>query len=440
MRGYYRHVRRRPPAPAAWPAVAFCAALVLAPGWARAQALPAPVAAAPLRVGLVDVSSGPAGHAAVAALRARLSTHAGVALPQDAARAALEDPLPLTGERVESAAERRATQLVRTARDAYSRFDYDGALERLRQAELALATAAPEPELWRRLVEIELFTGVVEADRGDAPRALEAFRVARRLDPARVALDPGSYRPKVVALYAQAGANPPPRDARLQVVTDPAGAEVFVDGRRAGVAPLAAALEAGPHFVAVVDEGDVPRLERPLLRAGQETRISLLLSRSPPEERARRARADLAAGRLDWDRGPAAIAASASLDLLVLVRDAPAEGTPEALSQAAIYDARAASLGAFMPAAPPEPVLVALGAALAARQQPAPPALASGPGGERDRSSAAAAPWYRTWWIAPPLLAVGAAVGLGTLWIIDRGRTTTYAINRWCFNNTCAPQ
>jgi hypothetical protein len=33
---------------------------------------------------------------------------------------------------------------------------------------------------------------------------------------------------------------------------------------------------------------------------------------------------------------------------------------------------------------------------------------------------------------------VGAAVGLGTLWIIDRERTTTYAFNRWCFNNTCA--
>jgi hypothetical protein len=59
--------------------------------------------------------------------------------------------------------------------------------------------------------------------------------------------------------------------------------------------------------------------------------------------------------------------------------------------------------------------------------------------GARERSSSAPPPWYRTWWIAPPLLAVGAAVGLGTLWIIDRERTTTYAFNRWCFNNTCAP-
>jgi hypothetical protein len=34
---------------------------------------------------------------------------------------------------------------------------------------------------------------------------------------------------------------------------------------------------------------------------------------------------------------------------------------------------------------------------------------------------------------------VGAATALGTLWIIDRERTTTYSLNRWCFGTTCAP-
>jgi hypothetical protein len=387
------------------------------------------------RVGLADVGPGGAAQPALAALRARLQTRADLTLPRDATRAALEAPLPAEGGDAGEAAPRlRATQLVRAARDAYSRFDYDGALERLRQAELALGTAHPSPELTSLLVDVNLLSGVVQADRGDAARALDAFRVARRLDPERKALDPGSYRPKVVALYTQAGTPVEGRKSRLAVVTDPAGAQVWIDGERAGVAPLSVSVDAGFHYVAAVAEGSAPRLEKPLLRAGEDTRQSLLLARLPPEERARQTRADLAAGRVGWEHGAAALAASASLDLLVLVRVTEGGG-PEA----AVFDARAGGLGAWMAAQPVEPVLVALSGKIVA----APP-----PGGgaplvaERaaDRSPAAATPWYRSWWVVPPLLAVGAAAALGTLWIIDRERTTTYSINRWCFDRTCSPE
>ncbi|HEX4405527.1 MAG TPA: PEGA domain-containing protein [Polyangia bacterium] len=386
---------------------------------------------ASVRVGLADVATSAEGHAAVAALRARLETRPGISLPHDAARAALEEPLggQAQGDAGEGATRPRAAQLVRAARDAYSRFDYDGALERLRQAELALATAPPEPDVVRLLVDINLLVGVVQADRGDAPRALEAFRVAQRLDPARKALDPGSYRPRVVALYAQAAAAPEPRHARLDVVTDPPGAVVWIDGRRAGTSPLSSSLEIGLHYVAAVAEGSAPRLEKPLLRAGEDTRLSMLLSRSSPEDRARQTRVELLGGRLGWDRGPAALAAAASLDLLVIVRD-----VPDARSVAAIYDARSGELGPWRPAAPAESVLVALATALT------PPVRASlvTNGATGEPSPVTATPWYRSWWLAPPLIAVGAAVGLGALWIYDRERTTTYAINRWCFNATCS--
>jgi hypothetical protein len=430
MRGYYRHVRRR-----LLGLAVSCALTALTPV-ARAQTTP-------VRLGLADVAAGAEGHAAVPALRARLEGRAGLVLPRDAARAALEEPLSEGGAAGELVTRPRATQLERAARDAYSRFDYDGALERLRQAELALATAPPVPDITRLLVDINLLVGVIEADKGDTPRALDAFRLAQRLEPARKALDPGSYRPRVVALYAQAASSPEARRARLAVVTDPAGAEVWIDGRRAGTAPLAATLEVGAHYVAALAEGSAPRLEKPLLRAGEDTRLSLLLSRSPPEERARQARADLLEGRLGWERGPAVLATSASLDLLVVVRDARrGDGAPEGNgpAEAAIYDARAGTLGAWMPAQPVEPLLVALGAALAGSSSPAKPPVASvAAGKEHDRAPPASTPWYRSWWLAPPLLAVGAAVGLGTLWIIDRERTTTYALNRWCFNNTCSP-
>src|SRR4051794_5736190 len=174
MRGYYRHVRRR------FPLAVSCVLAVL-PGAARAQT-------SPVRLGLADVSTVTGGHAAVATLRARLESRAGLVLPRDGARVALEEPLP-AAEAGETRP--RASQLVRAARDAYSRFDYDGALERLRQAELSLATAPPAPDVARLLVEVNLLAGLVEADRGDTQRAVEAFRVAQRLDPARKALDPG---------------------------------------------------------------------------------------------------------------------------------------------------------------------------------------------------------------------------------------------------------
>lgn len=392
--------------------------------------------AAPARVGLADATTGGRGEAGIAALRARLEARRDLVLPRDTARAALEAPLadgPQDGVATADGTLRpRASQLVRAARDAYSRFDYDGALERLRQAELAFASAAPGPELTQLLVDVNLLVGVICVDRGDLPRALDAFRVARRLDSSRTALDPGSYRPKAVALYAQAAAPPEGRKSRLSVVTDPTGAEVWVDGQLAGTAPLSLTLDPGPHYVSAVTEGSAPRLEKPLLRPGEDTRVALLMSRLAPEERARQARAALAADRLPWERGAAVLAASASLDFLILLR-----GGAGARVEASLFDARAGKLGAWMPATPVEPVLAALAVELAPPMPVAPLVTTAAQGDAPDQSPRAAAPWYRSWWVVPPLLAVGAAAALGTLWMIDRERTTTYSLDRWCVGTTC---
>jgi hypothetical protein len=454
MRGYYRHVRRRaslPVAPGVFIAcldalVAFTALVVLlaSPNAARA--------AAPTRVGLADVGHGAASHAALGALRARLEGRPDLALPKETAREALEAPLADVGVGAEADAtlRPRARELVRAARDAYSRFEYDVALERLRQAELALATAPPAPELTQLLVEVNLLVGVLQVDRGDLPHALDAFRTVQRLEPARRKLDAGRYRPRAVALYAQAAAAPETRGSRISVVTEPAGAEVWIDGARAGTAPFTAPLGAGVHYVSAVAPGSTPRLEKPLLRPGEDTRLSLMLARSPPEARVRESRVALAtpdaapeassepaapsaSPARPWATGAAALAAGASLDVLVLVRDANGGVTAEA----AVYDARTGALGAWTAATPVEPVLAALALALV----PPPPAerLVSGAGATHGSSRPPTTAWYRSWWVVPPLLAVGAATALGTLWIIDRERTTTYAVNRWCFDRTCAP-
>jgi hypothetical protein len=449
MRGYYRHVRRRasPPAPsgAAFIAgVVVLVALLASPSAARA--------AAPTRVGLADVGHGAASHAALVALRARLEGRAELALPRETAREALEAPLADGAGDADATLRPRARELVRAARDAYSRFEYDVALERLRQAELALATAPPTAELTQLLVEVNLLVGVVQVDRGDVPHALDAFRAVQRLEPGRGSLDAGRYRPRAVALYAQAAAAPEGRRSRISVVTEPAGAEVWIDGARAGTSPLTTPLGAGSHYVSAVAPGSTPRLEKPLVRPGEDTRLSLMLARLPPEARVREARVALATpdaspeassetsspgasppASRPWSIGAAALAADASLDVLVLVRD----GHGGVTAEAAVFDARTGALGAWTPAVPVEPVLAALALALA------PPAPAERLVGGAERAPGSSRPptaaWYRSWWVVPPLLAVGAAAALGTLWIIDRERTTTYAVNRWCFDRTCAP-
>jgi hypothetical protein len=214
-------------------------------------------------------------------------------------------------------------------------------------------------------------------------------------------------------------------------VSEPTGADIWIDGQPAGAAPLSMTLDAGAHYVSAVTEGSAPRLEKPVLRAGEDTRVSLLLARLAPEERARQARAALAAGRTPWERGAAVLAVSASLDFVILVREGPGG------AEAAIFDARAGTLGIWMDATPVETVLAALAVKLAPPSPPAGGLVAAG--GVPAQSRAASAPWYRSWWVVPPLLAVGAAAALGTVWMIDRERTTTYSLDRWCFGNTCSP-
>ena len=285
--------------------------------------------------------------------------------------------------------------------------------------------------------------GVVDAERGAVPRALEAVRLVHRLDPARRALDPGSYRPKIVQLYAQAGATPETRETHLDVVTEPPGAEVWIDGRRAGTAPLARSLGVGFHYVAAAAEGSAPRIEKPLLRAGEDTRLSLLLSRAPPEERARQARVELAAGQaIAWrKRGPAAIAntsASRLYDLLVVAdaRRARAGGRGIDLRRArriagrvdAGVARRARARGAGR--RPRGADARRQGAARARGVQeratcdhPRPRRRGTGRGGSCPRSW----PWAR------PSLSGRCRSSIAR-------RTTTYAtIGRWCFNNSCAP-
>jgi hypothetical protein len=74
------------------------------------------------------------------------------------------------------------------------------------------------------------------------------------------------------------------RKGRLLLRSEPAGAEVLVDGVPVGEAPLNRLVEAGPHVVVMRYMGRAAQLQRVTVRPEQDTRVSLTLAPLSPGE------------------------------------------------------------------------------------------------------------------------------------------------------------
>lgn len=384
--------------------------------------------AAARRVGFANVAhDGAAGQAAIAAVRAPVAEAGRLEdLGDGPARQALESPVDPSAL-PESVAVARARKLLAAAKDALTGFEYDAALDRLRQADATLRAVAPSPEVVAALADLNLLAGLVHAGRGDEARALEAFRLVRRLAPDRKALDPAAYRPAIVALYEQAG-RADGASGVVFVTTEPAGATVWVDGRAVGVAPVELpALGVGEHYLAATLDGHAPRVERVRVEAGRRLEQSFLLARLPPEERARAVRAALlrpGVVEADWAPAAATLADVASLDVLVMVRQRESGGL-----EGAVYDVRAGALGAWVPLddpkalvdsvprPPSDPIAVPTPRDVARRTPDGRPPPPPPPPPAR--------PWYRTFWgmsaligggvlAAAVVIAIGSSGGAGT--------------------------
>jgi len=95
---------------------------------------------------------------------------------------------------------------------------------------------------------------------------------------------------------------PPPRHAELTLVSEPEGAEVEVDGERAGRTPLELEVEPGEHEVILTLAGREPVVREVEVEAGHSSTLSVILP--PPEEetpsRRRRATGTLAIATTPW--------------------------------------------------------------------------------------------------------------------------------------------
>lgn len=307
------------------------------------------------RVGFANVArDGAAGQAAIDALRDDvLAARELEDLGDGAARRALEEPVDLE-KTAERAAVAHANTALADAKSSFTRFEYDEALGELRLAEAVLRTVNPTADVVSALADVNLLVGLAHAGRKDEARALEAFRLVRNLAPDRSALDPGLYKPQIVALYEKAGeADGAPGLANVS--SEPSGATVWIDGRAVGPAPIELpTLAAGDHYLTATLDGHAPRTERIRIESGKGIEQSLLLSRLPADERARTVRAGLLAPGVveaDWKRA-AGILAAWSVDVLVIVRQQES-GTLEV----AVYDARQATLSPWIEGGDPARVV-----------------------------------------------------------------------------------
>ena len=116
-------------------------------------------------------------------------------------------------------------------------------LENLRINQLAC------PENVGFAARISFWLGVAHAATDQPDKARERFGSALFIDPG-MTIDRVYFPPPIVSLFEEVRVGLQARaTGGMSIATDPNGADLFVDGRPAGAAPLTLNLPEGDHFV-----------------------------------------------------------------------------------------------------------------------------------------------------------------------------------------------
>ena len=208
------------------------------------------------------------------------------------------------------------------------------AVARLGQARAAAVELIDLPgaiEVYADL-SVRMGAALLEVDRtSDARRA---FRLAAILAPARQVTD-AEFKPRVVEHYAQARLGGEPAHRR-QLISEPAGASIEVDGVLLGQAPLDVDIEQGDHLIVMRAPGHRPRGSAVHIAEGTEPVIAVDLEPDPHRQAVARARTELAigAGENTATRAAAAVLFYSEADELLLVASVLRRGAPALLGQA----------------------------------------------------------------------------------------------------------
>lgn len=148
---------------------------------------------------------------------------------------------------------RRGAELLKKGRAQYEAVQLDAAIENLQGAKAAFRQAMAVMTDNAGLLASHLYLGMTFLSKGLEGRGKEELRNLIILDPRRDSRELASkyYRPQVRQTYRQlkddiiSG-----RRGKIEVNSDPAGAEVYLDGRRSGTTPTVLPdLPVGEHFL-----------------------------------------------------------------------------------------------------------------------------------------------------------------------------------------------
>lgn len=147
--------------------------------------------------------------------------------------------------------------LLQEARVYAEQAQFDKALARLEQAEAALLFYSEHLTSNQELIDIQLSLAQLYSARGDISSMESRLRRLVMLAPERP-LDPLRSTPLMQETHAQLAAELRLKTADLELVSEPAGAKVYINGAFRGTTPTeVAGLPQGRHFVRL--EGDSGR-------------------------------------------------------------------------------------------------------------------------------------------------------------------------------------
>ena len=150
--------------------------------------------------------------------------------------------LPNTMPRLEAA--------LRAAEEALTQLDLDGCLARVKTVDLIVSTTNLSPEVLTVLSDAHILAARAHDARGARKQAMAELEIAHRLAPDR-SLDPARHSPRIRALWARAS-QPKPSAHDLGITTEPAGADLWLNGRRAS---RTTKVPLGRHYVTAALEG-----------------------------------------------------------------------------------------------------------------------------------------------------------------------------------------
>ena len=152
-------------------------------------------------------------------------------------------------------------QLLQEARKLYNEMDYEGAIQKLMAAQGVAKTAMQKADLYFYL-SLAFYATLSERDRSELLSAIEkvfVFDYQREPDPE---ICPSGYVEIFNELKASFGA--------LKILSQPPGADIYINRNLAGKTPLTIGAKAGPIDI-LVKRGKVEKQDQLEVTAGQET-------------------------------------------------------------------------------------------------------------------------------------------------------------------------